>query len=361
MVSLEGNVRGFMQRPKYNHILVVKGNYLMHAHCTRTPLPDFFQSQLETMLSGCKNLIKAFVDQCQQRMWVGPAMEVIRFNQLITQAMWLKGTNSQLLQLPNFTKVQIKDAAKAMSGSESIEKFLALDLDAKTAALSSLSPSQKADVILACDLIPRVSATVSTFVEDDEDQKIYANDLITVRVKVDRLNLAEGQVAGLVHAPRFPEPRKESWWVILSTKDGKIVSIENVAKKEKVFNHDIKFMAPPQGAYDMVIHVLSNDYVGLDKQLPLHFDVNDPSLLPKFVPHKDDMDLDEEPTMFEQMMAGNIEEDSEDEDSDSDVEDVTSKVKTVKKAKEEDSDSDSDDDDMPVLKKEGTAEGKKDQ
>ena len=92
----------------------------------------------------------------------------------------------------------------------------------------------------------------------------------------------------------------------------------------------------------------------------LHFDVNDPALLPKFVAHKEDMELDEEPTMFEQMMAGNIEEDSEDEDSDSDVEDVTAKAtKKVKKASS-DSDSDSDDEDMPVLKKEGT-EGKKDQ
>ena len=263
MVALEGGLRGFMQRPKYQHILVVKGNYLVHAHCTRTELPEFFQGQLEAVLRGSKNLMKAFVDQCQQRMWMGPAMEVIRFNQMITQGMWLKSTNSQLLQLPNFTKVQVKDAAKVMSGederdpflqswalsglsaltqpllfsplgSESIEKFLSLDLDTKTSALSSLPPPQKADVILACDIIPRISVTISTFVEDDEDQKIYANDLITVRVKVDRLNLKEGENAGLVHAPRFPEPRKETWWVILATKDGKIVSIENVAKKEKV-------------------------------------------------------------------------------------------------------------------------------
>ena len=169
MVALEGGLRGFMQRPKYQHILVVKGNYLVHAHCTRTELPEFFQGQLEAVLRGSKNLMKAFVDQCQQRMWMGPAMEVIRFNQMITQGMWLKSTNSQLLQLPNFTKVQVKDAAKVMSGederdpflqswalsglsaltqpllfsplgSESIEKFLSLDLDTKTSALSSLPP-----------------------------------------------------------------------------------------------------------------------------------------------------------------------------------------------------------------------------
>lgn len=363
MKSLEPMVKPHMHKPKYTHILVVKGNYLVHAHCIRATVPGFMQDQLDSMLRGSGNLVKAFIEQCHQRMWMGPAKEVIVFNQMITQGVWIK--QSQMLQMPHFGKGVVQQAAKTegMGGSQSLEKYLGLDADVRANALKEvkeLNDEQRSDIATACAIIPRIDLSVSTFVEDDEDQKIYANDLITVRVKVDRLNLEKGEEVGLVHAPRFPAPRRESWWIILATKDGKIVSIENVAKTTKVFNHDIKFMAPPQGAYDMVVHVLSNDYVGLDKESPLHFDVNDPALLPKFVPHKEDMELDEEPTMFEQMMAGNIEEDSEDEDSDSDVEDVTAKAtKKVKKASS-DSDSDSDDEDMPVLKKEGT-EGKKDQ
>jgi hypothetical protein len=55
-----------------------------------------------------------------------------------------------------------------------------------------------------------------------------------------------------------PPTTQESWWVILATKDSKIVNIQKVTKKEKKFSHDIKFMAPPKGEYDMDVYVMSN-------------------------------------------------------------------------------------------------------
>jgi len=119
MAKLEGLVRQHMQRPKYNHILVVKGNYLIHAHCTRAELPGFLQEQLDSMLQGSGNLIKAFVEHCHQRMWMGPAKEVIVFNQLITQGLWIR--QSELLQLPHFDKRVAGIAAKSEGGSQKIE------------------------------------------------------------------------------------------------------------------------------------------------------------------------------------------------------------------------------------------------
>jgi len=121
-------------------------------------------------------------------------------------------------------------------------------------------------------------------------------------------------------------------------------------------------MAPPVGTYDMEVHVMSNSYVSLDVKLPVKFDVLSPDLLPEYKPHKDDMALDEEPTMFEQMMAGNIEEDSEDEVDSEDEEEDQKKLQANshgKKGGESDSDSDSDEEGPPPLSN-PHEEGKKD-
>ncbi|GMI29830.1 hypothetical protein TeGR_g14736, partial [Tetraparma gracilis] len=345
----------------YNHVLVVKGNLLMHAYLTRTEIKNpSMQKDLDYMLRNCTNLLDAMVEHSNQRGWLGACQEIITFAQHVTQAAW--GKDCDLLQLPHFTSVEVGHVLKGKEGVKGVKEYIKLPEEDRK-GLADFTEEQKEDVHKACKLIPDVEVTVETFVEDDEDAKIYQNDLITVRVNVDRLNLEQGEEAGLVHAPFFPIAKQESWWVILATKDSKIVNIQKVTKKEKKFSHDIKFMAPPKGEYDMDVYVMSNAYVGIDNVLPVNFTVLDPELLPVFKPHKDDLALDEEPTMFEQMMAGNIEEDSEDDDSDSDDEKETrlqqqgaGGAKGKKGGDDSDSDSDSDDDGPPPL----NAEAKKD-
>merc|ERR1712160_110670 len=199
------------------------------------------------------------------------------------------------------------------------------------------------------------------FVDDDEDNKVYEGDLCSVQVKITRNNLEEGETASLVHAPHYPFPKKEAWWIALGTKEGKIISIEKVANATREFTHDIKFLAPATGQYEFDLHVVSNSYVGLDKKDTIELTTLDSSALPEYKVHADDADLDDEPTLFEEMLNANVEEDSDSDDDDSDSDDEGDGEEAIKelsaaerkkielqKRRKAAEDSDSDDDDSSV-------------
>jgi hypothetical protein len=141
-------------------------------------------------------------------------------------------------------------------------EFLSLDEDARRAALlaSGLTAEAVADVLQAARVLPELKVHARLFVEDegetaagggffDDDkpasaseaaaphpsevavipaeagagsaelevaEKVFEGDLVTLRVKLTRLNVTAGAAAGPAHAPRFPKTVYESWWVILT-------------------------------------------------------------------------------------------------------------------------------------------------
>lgn len=74
-------------------------------------------------------------------------------------------------------------------------------------------------------------------------------------------------------------------------------------------------MAPNKpGTVKLDVFVKSDSYIGLDQQKAVEFEVISASTLPQYEPHPDDLELDNEPTLFEQVMqAYDDETDSEDE------------------------------------------------
>ena len=49
----------------------------------------------------------------------------------------------------------------------------------------------------------------------EDEKEIVVGDIATVTVHLTRKNLQEGEAAGPVHAPLFPEPKFEEWWIFL--------------------------------------------------------------------------------------------------------------------------------------------------
>lgn len=74
-------------------------------------------------------------------------------------------------------------------------------------------------------------------------------------------------------------------------------------------------MAPNKpGTVKLDVFVKSDSYIGLDQQKAVEFEVISAATLPQYEPHPDDLELDNEPTLFEQVMqAYDDETDSEDE------------------------------------------------
>lgn len=82
-----------------------------------------------------------------------------------------------------------------------------------------------------------------------------------------------------------------------------------------VKKRQVKMMAPNKpGTVKLDVFVKSDSYVGLDQKQAVQFEVVCAANLPQYEPHPDDLELDNEPTLFEQVMqAYDDETDSEDE------------------------------------------------
>lgn len=196
----------------------------------------------------------------------------------------------------------------------------------------------KKDVMEFLKIFPDITVETKVFVDDDEDDNVYENDLVTIQVKITRNNLEEGGKAGLVHAPYFPFPKREAFWIILGQMNqGRILHIEKVGNPNKTVIHEIKFMAPPKGTYHFDLYVKSNGYVGIDQSHKVEMITLDSSALPEYKVHPDDAQLDDEPTLFEEMLNAHIERDSDDEEEeeDSDKEEATQPKSGAAKKKEQ--------------------------
>merc|ERR1712176_1162675 len=357
--GLMSKIRLMMQKPKFNHPVCVKGNVLFHAHLLRKAnlLDDEPQlkNDLRYMLKLSNSLIEAMISVCQHQDSLQTAINCIEFSQFVSQAMWLK--DSTLLQLPHFTNAEIQHVEKGKSKVKDIIQYRDQP-EKERKGLADFTDEQKQDVAEALKLLPDIDVTTKVFVDDDEDDKVYEGDLCVVKVRIERKNLAEGEKAGLVHAPLFPYPRKEAWWVILGTKEGKIISIEKVTDNKRIFEHSIKFLAPRRGQYEFELIVKSNAYVGLDKKMKVELETLDSSVLPEYKIHPEDAELDDEPTLFEEILNAHIEDDSDDDDSDDDDDDekesenasapstANKKKQQLQKARQQpDDDSDDDSDD----------------
>jgi len=313
-------VKSHMQKPSYNHPVVIKGNVLLHAHLTRQTdvLSDASQADLKNVLKLSSSLVDAMISVCKNQEALKSALNCIKFGQFITQGMWVK--DSELLQVSHFTQTEAGHCSKGKPSTKTIRQYIDIPNESKK-GLRDFTDEQKEDVYKCCEILPDMTVESQVYVDDDEDDKVYEGDLCTVAVKLTRNNLKDGEKAGLVHAPRFPFPRLEAWWVALGTKEGKIISIDKVTSANKVVDHKIKFLAPRKGQYEFTLHVLSNAYIGFDHTESVALTTHDASALPEYKVHPDDAELDDEPTLFEEMMNANIEDDSDsDEESDSDDE-----------------------------------------
>lgn len=302
------------------------------------------QKDLDAMLSRAPELIEGMIEISYQRKWLETTFAAIKFSQCIVQGLW--HSSHPLLQLPHVTDREIKAIADAAKDSnKTLQEFLETP-DGEKKGISNLSSEQQKDIFNACKIIPHLKIETTLFVEEEEPDldedatapnqannqnevrgdTIYEQDLVTLRVTLTKKNVAEGAESPPVHAPYFPKSLKEAWWLILTDKgsaarkpnaEAGIHAVEKVTEASRKIVQELRFMAPPRaGHYEMELHVFSDCYMGLDETIEVSFDVHAASELPEYVAHPEDLELDNEPTLFEQVMAANIDDSSDDEDED---------------------------------------------
>jgi len=343
-----------MVKPKIEHPVVLRGNLLLHAHVTRqtVSLTRVLAKDLNMMLSRIPELIEGIIEISHQRKWFKLSIAAVQFSQCVIQALWTN--NHSLEQLPYFGDSEVKAVVK--SGSKPQAKSMAdylLVADSDKKGLDRLTDEQKQEVLRVCSIIPHLRVTTALFVEEEEKDflegleedtppstdvataatggirgdQIFEQDLITLRITMTRENVTQGDSAHPVYAPHFPKTVRESWWIVLSDKPSSdsakkgvevnIHAFEKVSEQTREVVHEVRFMAPQRaGDYEMQLLILSDCYLGLDQTHPISFSVRPASELPEYAPHPEDVELDNEPTLFEQVLASNIDEESSDEEED---------------------------------------------
>jgi len=82
--------------------------------------------------------------------------------------------------------------------------------------------------------------------------------------------------------------------------------------------HNIKFLAPRPGNYNFDLYILSNAYIGLDQKKTIELTTHDTSPLSEYKVHPDDADLEEERTLWEEVLNKVEDSDSDDDENDED-------------------------------------------
>jgi translocation protein SEC63 len=298
-------VKSHMQKPAYNYPVVLKGNGLLRAHLARETnvLSQSTMEDLRYMLQYSSSLIDAMISVCKHQESLKAALNCIKFGEYVAQGMWIK--DSELLQLPHFTEKEAGHSAKGKPSAKTIKEHMATPDESKKGL-----KEQKEDIFKCWDILTNVTINSKVYVDDDEDNNVYEGGICTVAVTHTRNNVARARRSGSSTRPAFPSPAERL--------PGSPSALRKVRSSASI-RWFLAPRAPRVGTYEFVLRVLSNAYVGFDHDESVDLTTKDASALPEYEIHPDDAELDDEPTLFEEMMNANIEADSDnDEEEDSD-------------------------------------------
>ncbi len=269
----------------------VKTELLLQAHMMRTPLPVVdYATDTRSVMEQAIRIVTAMLDVASDCGWLKPVRSCISLLQALTQGCFWD--DSPLLQLPH---VRTNDAlfeqlSRIMGRASNFSSLLpwksggvAADAAASIAASSAISsaaaalpPSHAKELLRAYSSLPRVHAAArwtkgGTGEEDDGNAGGSEVDAEASRVLVVLTNIenrASAAGAGCAaHAPRFPKGREEGWWLLVCSGDV-LVTSKRINSRSSMMTR----LTVPVGddeAQGLVLHVVSDCYVGLDVSLAL--------------------------------------------------------------------------------------------
>ena len=291
--------------------VVVRNNILIEAHMRRLHhlMSPRLREALDHILAFSLRICQSMSEIAMVREWIPTALGMIDFHRCLVQGMDSK--DNSLLQIPHFTQETVKHCVSGKGAVRGLKEFIAQPADQRR-GLVGMTPEQLADVDAFVSHVGVTQVTARAFVNDEA--QFAQGDIATIEVKIDRTHLKEGEAAGPVHAPLFPLPKFEEWWIFLLEND-RCIHFKKSRSQEKVSTLNIEFRLGSSGKKQFVVHAISDSYMGLDHKVEVHMDVVKAADVQKeiFV-HPEDADLDKHPTLFDNLIAASKAEESDDSD-----------------------------------------------
>jgi hypothetical protein len=135
---------------------------------------------------------------------------------------------------------------------------------------------------------------------------------MTCKLKVEFINLEEGQQSGYVHSKTYPYLRKESWYMIIteSSMTG-LAFVEKVPIQKRIYEKEFMEKVSNSGKIEFVVILANDSYKGLDQIVTCSIDINAPDPL-----RKDYVYLPEDMALMKEQKEEDEKEDTDAEDSD---------------------------------------------
>jgi len=284
--------------------VVAKNQYLVWAHMQRRHhlMSTELRGDADELLRHSMKVTQAMIEIACMREWFATAQAMIEFRRCLVQALDIR--SSQLLQIPHFSEEWVKQCSTDRNPVSTLAEFLESDVERRKALLYGMSADHLADVEAFCAHAGQVELQAEIVVEDEGE--IVVGDVATCNVRLLRKHLREDEAMGPVHAPLYPEPKIEEWWIFLVEEEDKkrIVHFERILDPGRLVEEQLRFQVTRPGKNNLVLHALCDSYAGIDKRVELNFDAMAEDQHKRELPaHEEDMELDLQPTLFQQWMG----------------------------------------------------------
>ena len=291
---------------------ILKVMLLLLAHMDRKEVGESLKKDTAFILSKGLNMVESMLDAAYminmmpkaKKMSIRTFELLIEFSQLLTQGLMLHEANA--LMLPGI--------------DESCLKFLGNKKKPKISEVKETNDLKKieerlgngfTDFKAVLNYLPELKVTAEAFVDGEEG--ITEGDLVTIKIKIERLHLKDDQKAGVIHSSFFPMLKLEKLWIIIADPTAsKVYYLKSFLSQDKfIEDSDFKFPIMQNGIdlkvgkHRWEVYVKSDSYYGLDVMLPLDFEVLPASEVKKeiFV-HPDDQKIEKQATWIQSVMTG---------------------------------------------------------
>ena len=261
-----------------------KAFVLLQAHFSRMQLPVDLAKDQELILDKVLNLLSACVDVLSSDGHLN-AMSAMEMSQMVVQSMWDR--DSPLKQIPHFSPDKVKvaqefgyvESLSSPGNTDSIRSSIrdvfefmdAMDRDDdpdrhdKLVSALALQPAQLRDAAtFTNDKYPSIELDFSVVDPSDIVAGSPAHLAITLTREVDE-DASDAEADTSVHAPFYPSPKTENWWVVVGEEATKsLLAIKRVTVG-KSLQMKLEFVVPGPGEHKLKCFLMCDSYVGVDQ------------------------------------------------------------------------------------------------
>ena len=292
---------------------ILKVMLLLCAHMDRKEVSPSLKKDTEFILIKAVNMIETVLDCAYilnmtprtKKMSIHTFTILLEFAQLLTQGLNLHDSNVFILPFIEESHLKFLSNKKKPKISEIKENPDFKKIQEK------LTPEQFQDFKAVLRFLPDLQVSAQAYVDGEEG--IAEGDLVSVKVRIERMNLTGEEKAGLVHSGRFPKLKLEKLWILICDPEAnRVYYVKPLLSQEKVIeDSEFKFPIGPNGVnllpgkHKWEVIVKSDSYYGLDIICPLEMEVLPGSQIKNeiFV-HPDDQKIEKQATWIQSVMSG---------------------------------------------------------